>query len=163
MKQSSRRVAFTGPPFCSDQWSPVKKWSGRLKDDPPKQKWTSFYGSLFSELLRKSEWPSKIRPQVFAVNNLPVTVAMLEPIAKDWLAAPAASDALINSWRYSRASAYSLWTDTCRMTGQCNKIFITYELNLSITHWCLTLCPGWCFYLHRVAPRSTRPSPGGVL
>lgn len=33
---------------------------------------------------------------------------MLEPIANDWEVAPAASDALINSWRYSRASAYSL-------------------------------------------------------
>lgn len=33
---------------------------------------------------------------------------MLEPIAKDWEVAPAASDALIRSWRYSRASAYSL-------------------------------------------------------
>lgn len=43
-----------------------------------------------------------------AIRNLPVTVAMLEPIAKDWEVAPAASDALINSWRYSRASAYSL-------------------------------------------------------
>lgn len=37
-----------------------------------------------------------------------MTVAMLEPIAKDWEVAPAASDALIRSWRYSRASAYSL-------------------------------------------------------
>lgn len=60
---------------------------------------------------------------MFAINNLPVTVAMLEPIAKDWLVAPAASDALINSCRYSRASAYSLWKDTCRMTGQYSQIF----------------------------------------
>lgn len=30
-------------------------------------------------------------------NDLPVTVAMLEPIAKDCVVAPAASDALINS------------------------------------------------------------------
>ena len=48
-------------------------------------------------------------------SDLPVTVAMLEPIAKDWDVAPAASDALINSWRYSRASAYSLRTNTHRM------------------------------------------------
>lgn len=77
---------------------------------------------------------------------------MLEPIAKDWLVAPAASDALINSWRYSRASAYSLRVDTYGMNGQYNKILIIYEPNLLITHalmshplpWLVFLSPqGW--------------------
>lgn len=55
-----------------------------------------------------------MRPQTETTVSIaiPVTVAMLDPIAKDWEVAPAASEALINNWRYSRASAYSLRTHT---------------------------------------------------
>ena len=49
---------------------------------------------------------------VHEVVFLPVTVAMLDPMAKDCVVAPAASEALVSNWRYSRASAYSLDTHT---------------------------------------------------
>lgn len=61
-----------------------------------------------SEQARKKLNMDPMTQKTVAISDLPVTVAMLEPIAKDWEVAPAASDALINSWRYSRASAYSL-------------------------------------------------------
>lgn len=43
---------------------------------------------------------------------------MLEPMAKACVVAPAASEALFSSCRYSRASEYSLWNNTNAQPNQ---------------------------------------------
>lgn len=78
-----------------------------------------------------SEIQMRLQTETTVAIAIPVTVAMLDPIAKDCEVAPAASEALINSWRYSRASAYSLRTHTHTINGyfapQIVKIKHTYK------------------------------------
>lgn len=97
--------------------------------------------------------------------------------------APAASEALIKSWRYSRASEYSLRRKTLNCHFNCGSIFTAIHCIIhNFTSWMkrniilivilrviklvfcsLTHQPGWHFSLHAAEPHSTEPSPGGVL
>lgn len=47
-----------------------------------------------------------------------MTVAMFDPMAKDCVVAPAASEALVSNCRYSRESEYSLSKNTHTHTTQ---------------------------------------------
>ncbi len=65
---------------------------------------------LFSDIAKMIQESSKQHSgseQKF-IESWPVTVAMFDPMAKDCVVAPAASEALVSNCRYSRESEYSL-------------------------------------------------------